>query len=184
MGLFGDVGGRTDPILNHNFVISLVDTSSPLGFLEPLGISAIFDVAVGGFSECSGLEMTMQPEEYKEGGGNGAVLKFPSRITWTPLVLKRGISVGTDLWDWFYGFVEGAGRRRDGMVTLLDDTGNANRVWFFRRGLPTKYSGPTLNATQSSVAVESIEITHEGLYQVPGVGPVELGVGALAGSIG
>lgn len=184
MALFGNPGLRVNPVLGHNFAISLVDSSSPLALASTVGLSAIFDVAVGGFSECSGLEMTMQAEEYKEGGRNGAVLKFPSRVTWTPLTLKRGVAIGTDLWDWFYGFVEGSGRRRDGVITLLDERGGANRVWFFRRGLPTKYTGPSLNAAQNNVALEAIEITHEGLYQVPGIGPIVAGVGSLAGMVG
>jgi phage tail-like protein len=70
------------------------------------------------------------------------------------------------------------------VITLLDGTGRANRAWFFRRGLPTKYTGPALNATQNNVAIESIEIAHEGLYQVPGIGPVVAGIGALAGLVG
>ena len=74
--------------LNHNFVVTLVDSSSPLaGRREPRDCSLAGDA---GFSECAGLEMSMQPEEYKEGGRNGAVLKFPNRVTWTNLTLKRG----------------------------------------------------------------------------------------------
>jgi phage tail-like protein len=184
MSLFGNVGARVDPALNHNFLVSLVDTTTPLAFLEPFGLSFVTEVPVGGFSECSGMEMAMQAEEYKEGGRNGAVLKFPNRITWSPIVLKSGISVGTELWDWFYGFVEGKGRRRDGTITLLDEQRLPSRIWFFQRGLPTKYTGPSLNATQNNVAMEALEIAHEGLYQVPGIGPVLSGIGALAGLLG
>ncbi len=181
MALMSAVGVRADPLLNHNFVVSLVDSSSTLAFLGSAGAGAILDVAVGGFSECSGLEMSMQPEEYKEGGRNGAVLKFPSRVTWTNLTLKKGIGIGTALWDWHYGFVEGQGKRRDGIVMLLDERHRPNNIWFFRRGLPIKYSGPSLNATQNNVAIESIEIAHEGIHQVPGVGAV---AGVVAGAVG
>lgn len=179
----GDPGTRHDPLLNHNFLISLVDTSSPLAFVASFAVSAIVDVAVGGFMECAGLEMAMSAEEYKEGGRNGAVLKFPSRVTWTPLTLKRGVSTSTELWDWFFGFVEGNGRRRDGVITLMDETQSPAFIWFFRRGLPTKYSGPSLNASQSNVAIESIEIAHEGLHLIPGIGPIAAGIGTLGGLI-
>lgn len=155
---------RADPVLNHNFAISLIDTSSTLGLL---GGSEILDVAVGGFSECAGLEMSLQVEDYKEGGNNGQLLKFPTRVTWSNITLKRGIGVGTALWDWHYGFVEGKGKRRDGMIILLSDLHLPNNIWCFRRGLPVKYTGPSLNATQNNVAIESIEIAHEGIYQVP-----------------
>lgn len=158
---------RADPVLNHNFTISLIDTSSTLGLL---GGSEILDVALGGFSECTGLEMSLQVEEYKEGGNNGQLLKFPTRVTWSNITLKRGIGVGTALWDWHYGFVEGKGKRRDGVIMLLNDLRQPNNVWCFRRGLPVKYTAPPLNATQNNVAIESIEIAHEGIYQVPVVG--------------
>jgi phage tail-like protein len=155
---------RAAPVLNHNFAISLIDTSSTLGLL---GGSEILDVAVGGFSECTGLEMSLQVEDYKEGGNNGQLLKFPTRVTWSNITLKRGIGVNTALWDWHYGFVQGRGRRRDGMIILLNDLRLPNNIWCFRRGLPIKYTGPSLNATQNNVAIESLEIAHEGIYQVP-----------------
>ena len=129
-------------------------------------MSAIFDVALGGFSECSGLEMSLQIEEFREGGNNGRLLKFPTRVTWSNITLKKGVGSGTALWDWHYGFTEGKGKRRDGVIVLLNDRHLPNNIWYFRRGLPVKYTGPSLNATQSSVAIESIEIAHEGLSQV------------------
>jgi phage tail-like protein len=184
MALLSAVGVRADPLLNHNFVVSLTDSSSTLAGGGPPPSSAILDIAVGGFSECSGLEMSMQPEEYKEGGRNGAVLKFPSRVTWSNLTLKKGLGVGSALWDWHYGFVEGQGKRRDGMIMLLDESRAPATVWFFRRGLPIKYSGPSLSATQSNVAIESIEIAHEGLHQVAGIGAVDAGGGAIGGQVG
>src|SRR5215467_11081253 len=93
---------RNDPVLSYNFLISFVDSSSVL-VAELTGIGT---TVAAGFSECSGLEMTMQPEEYREGGRNDSVLKFPNRITWSNIILKRGIVADTGLWDWHYGFVE------------------------------------------------------------------------------
>jgi phage tail-like protein len=181
MALLSATGVRADPLLNHNFIVSLLDSSSTLGALAS---AAILDVAIGGFSECTGLEMSMQPEEYKEGGRNGAVLKFPSRITWANLTLKKGIGIGSALWDWHFGFVEGRGRRRDGLIILLNEQRAPGNIWFFRRALPIKYGGPPLNATQNAVAIETIEIAHEGLHQVAGVGAVGAGGGAVAGLVG
>lgn len=160
-------GRRDDPVLNHNFVISLLDSSSVSGLFGSIGLSAIFDAALGGFSECGGLEMSLQVEEFREGGNNGRVLKFPTRVTWSNITLKKGVTSGTELWDWHYSFTEGKGKRRDGVIVLLDDRQVPHNVWYFRRGLPVKYTGPALNATQSSVAIESVEIAHEGLSHVP-----------------
>jgi phage tail-like protein len=174
-----------NPLLNHNFVISLIDTTSVLSTITSITKSAIFDVAVGGFSECTGLEMAMQPDEFKEGGNNGFIHKFPTRVTWSNIVLKKGVGAGTALWDWQYGFAVGRGRRRDGVIMLLGDFQQVpNNIWHFRRGLPVKYTGPAMNATQSSVAIEAIEISHEGIYQVPFVGVGAAAIGLAAGGIG
>jgi len=177
MAFLNQTGLRLDPVLNHNFLISLIDSSSNLGSLVS---TVVFDVLAGGFMECSGLEMSMQPEEHKEGGNNGRVLKFPSRVTWTNLTLKKGIAASTSLWDWHYGFVEGKGKRRDGVIILQSDLHVPNNIWSFRRGLPVKYSGPAMNATQNTVAIETIEIAHEGIYQVPLVGLGSAGLTAIA----
>ncbi|HEY7509127.1 MAG TPA: phage tail protein [Vicinamibacteria bacterium] len=175
---------RSDPLLNHNFIVSLLDTSSPLATLGSAALSAVLDVALGGFSECSGLEMSMTPEDYKEGGNNGTVLKFPTRVAWGNITLKKGLGTSTALWDWHYGFVVGRGKRRDGLVVLLTELHVPNSIWFFRRGLPVKYSAPALNATQNGVAIESIEIAHEGIFQVPFVGAASGIAGAATGAAG
>jgi phage tail-like protein len=117
----------------------------------------------GGFSECTGLEIGLDAEEYKEGGNNGKSLRFPSRVKWTNIKLKRGLALSDDLWLWHYGFVEGTVARRDGVVTLLDEQLNPVKVWAFKRGLPVRWTGPSLNAMQSQVAIEELEIAHEGL---------------------
>ncbi len=186
MGLLGGVletatGIRLDPILNHNFVISLIDTSSTLAIVKSVALSAIFDVALGGFNECTGLEMSLKVEEYNEGGNNGTVLKFPTRVTWSNITLKKGVGAMTGLWDWHFGFTNGTGKRRDGIIALLNDLHLPNNIWYFRRGLPVKYTGPAMNAQQNNVAIEAIEIAHEGIYQVPFVG---LGAAAVSGVVG
>ena len=98
------------------------------------------------------------------------MLKFASRATWANVTLKRGVTDRTDLWDWHFSFIEGNGRRRDGVIVLLSASREPVQAWFFRRGLPVKYSGPAFNGSQSNVAIETIEIAHEGIHQVAGVG--------------
>jgi phage tail-like protein len=171
---------RSDPVLNHNFVVSLIDTSSALDAALSIGMSALFDVALGGFTECSGLEMSMKTEDYKEGGDNGGMRRFANRVDWTNITLKKGVGVGTALWDWHHGFATGTGKRRDGMIALLNSQHMPAAVWLFTRGLPVKYTGPAMNATQNSVAIETIEIAHEGVFQVPFAGTVG---GALTAAI-
>ena len=115
-------GIRLDPPLNHNFLVMIVDTSSPGAFLASAAISLAGDVLFGGFSECSGLDMTMQSEKLHEGGLNNTEHRFPGRITWDNLVLKRGVSrISQSGWDWLYDFGEGKVKRKDGLIVLMDD---------------------------------------------------------------
>ncbi len=174
----GAVGVRADPVMGYNFLVSLLDTSSALalGALK----SAINDVVVGGFTECSGLEMSLDVEEYREGGRNSEALQFPTRVKWSKITLKKGLGASTALWDWHYGFVQGTGKRRDGLIVLMNDLHVPHNIWYFRRGLPTRYAGPALNAGQSAVAIESIEIAHEGIYQLPGTSLGATAVSATA----
>jgi phage tail-like protein len=152
-------GIRIDPVPGFNFYISLIDSSSTLA----LATSAVSAFVGGGFSECSGLDATLQVEEYMEGGENRYAHKFPSRMTYGNISLKHGITFAEDLWNWHAAYTSGTGKRRDGVITLLDEMQLPIKTWVFKRGLPLKWTGPTLNASQSAIAIESLEIMHEGL---------------------
>ena len=149
----------TNPVGGWNFTVSLLDSASIAGAV----VSAISAPVSAGFSECSGLETSMTVEEYREGGRNDTVLRFPGRITWSPIRLRRGVVATPDLWRWYEAFLRGKGKRRDGVITLLDDKGGAVRVWRFHRGIPSRWTGPALHANQNAVAIEELEITHEGI---------------------
>jgi phage tail-like protein len=73
------------------------------------------------------------------------------------------IFLSDDLWTWHNDWVQGNGKRKDGLIVLLDESRSPAKVWKFKRGIPSKWVGPSLNATQSNVAIESLEIAHEGL---------------------
>jgi phage tail-like protein len=185
MAALSSLGLRADPLQGFNFLVSLIDVTSSSDLLKSAALSAVTDVALGGFSECSGLEMSMTVYDYQEGGNNGAGLRFPNPIKWGNITLKKGFGAGTELWDWHFGFVVGSGTRRNGVITLMDSQHVPSAVWYFKRGLPVKYSGPVMNATANAVAIESIEIAHEGVYQLPGVGAAgALLGGALSGDAG
>lgn len=180
MGMFG----RDNPLLGYNFRITLLEASSSLAVnVATIVLQNLTDKADGGFSECSGLEMSMDIEEYREGGNNGTVLKFPTGIKWNDITLKKGLTLGTELWEWFDGFVQGRGERKDGLITLHNEAQLPLIAWGFRRGLPIKYTGPTMNAMRSEVAVESIQIAHEGLYQIKGLGAAAGVVSAIGNAL-
>jgi phage tail-like protein len=102
--------------------------------------------------------------QVKEGGLNTHVWQLPVRASHSNITLKHGaIYAYDDLWDWHYGWVQGQGTRKDGLIVLNDNSGTPAKIWKFKRGIPVKWSGPSLNASQNSVAIESLEIAHEGL---------------------
>ena len=151
---------RIDPLGAFNFYITLIDSSNLAGTI----LTAVLGYAVAGFSECSGLEATVEVQDYREGGVNGYVHKFATRATYSNLVLKHGvIYLYDDLWNWHYSWVQGAGTRKDGLIVLLNESRQPAKIWKFKRGIPMKWVGPSLNAAQSTVAVESLDIAHEGL---------------------
>lgn len=137
----------------------------------PSGPSAL---GTGGFSECSGLEVEMEVTEYQEGGHNDAVVQRAGRAKYPKLVLKRGMLVGsgqqvvTELWTWIQDTVAGNRplRRYDGFVQVLGLDAAPVATWRFRRALPAKMSGPQLNAKTGEVAIEELQLAHEGLWLV------------------
>jgi phage tail-like protein len=79
------------------------------------------------------------------------------------IVLKRGFTDGTELWDWRKLVLDGRTERRSGAIVLLNEAREAAIRWNFQSGWPRKLEGPTLNAKTSDVAIETLEIAHEGL---------------------
>lgn len=119
------------------------------------------------FSECTGLSLEVTTEDYHEGGENRFVHKLPTVPQPPNLVLKRGMTEGTDLWDWFAAFPElGTVEPKDGEVllqNLADGRRETVRAWSFTGGYPVKWTGPDLNAQSPGVAFETIEIVHRGI---------------------
>lgn len=125
----------------------------------------------GAFQECSGLDLEMDVAEYVEGGRNNGVIQRAGRAKVTRIVLRRGMlhpaagRVDGDLWRWFQDVVDGVRplRRYDGTIAVLDEAEQPVAVWTFTRGLPAKVVGPQLNARTGEVAIEELQIAHEGL---------------------
>jgi phage tail-like protein len=176
---------RVDPLLAYNFRINLLDsTSSGAAAVTSIALTPLVVNPLAGFSECTGLEMTLETEDYEEGGNNGTVLKFPKRAKWGEITLKKGITNKTDLFDWFYGFTQGVTKRKDGVIILMNEKQEPHTVWKFRRGLPIKYVAPQLNALQSNVAIETLTIAHEGITLLGGAAGLAAAVRGAARAIG
>jgi phage tail-like protein len=125
----------------------------------------------GEFSEVSGLEMTSTPKSVKEGGRNWGEVQLPTPVTFPNLVLKRGITRETELWDW-YRFIYRTGvyaYRADCRIEVKESAPGANGEdlirmrWIARSCLPVKFKASDLSATATAVAIEELHLVHEGL---------------------
>lgn len=120
-------------------------------------------VTVAGFSECSGLTTESDHIEYRTGAEDITVRKLPGLRKYPNIVLKRGYTTATELWEWRKKVINGQTQRCSGSITLLDESRKKALEWKFREGWPCKWEGPTLNAKNNEVAIETLEICHEGL---------------------
>jgi phage tail-like protein len=119
-------------------------------------------IAVADFSEASGLESETAVIEYRSGADH-VVRKLPGLTKFGNIVLKRGVTQDAELWNWRKSVVDGQVERRNGSIVLLDDARTEVVRWNFRNGWICKWEGPAMNAKSNDVAIETIEIAHEGL---------------------
>jgi phage tail-like protein len=121
-------------------------------------------VCSAAFSECDGLEMTMDAKSIREGGNNGEVIRMAGPVSYGQLTLKRGMTANFDLWDWFEAAVSDPGLRGSAEVVIFAPDGQTERVRFvLRRCFPIKLKAPALNAKDGMVAVEEFQLAYEGL---------------------
>lgn len=142
---------RDDPYGGYNFEI-LIN-----------GVSDDGTAVKGSFAEASGLEVELQPIEYRNGAEDITVRKIPGLKKFPNIVLKRGILGDVALWNWIQEAMDGKVRRTEGSVVLLDENKQEVMRWNFARGWPCKWTGPGLNAKNNEIGMETLEICHEGL---------------------
>lgn len=114
------------------------------------------------FQEVSGLSVSLNTTDRKEGGVNGTIHKLIDHASFSNVTLKRGLCA-TDMYSWIQDAISGDVTRREVKIELLDDAGNTVKVYTLRNAIPVKWSGPALSVTQDAIATESIEFAHEGL---------------------
>ena len=121
-------------------------------------------VTKAGFQECSGLDASTDPVDYREGQEKGnTARKLTGLNKHANIVLKRGVTDDHSLWDWRKKVIDGKTDRQHGSIVLCDEAGEEKVRWNFVEGWPTKWTGPSFNATNNAVAIETLEIVHEGL---------------------
>ena len=117
------------------------------------------------FQEVTGLDA--QSEEIKYRVGNSkvySVVKMPGLIKYSNVTMKKGIFKGDNkFWEWFNQIKQNTIKRIDITISLLDEADAPAMTWTLKNAWPTKISGYELKAEGNEVAVESIEIVHEGM---------------------
>ena len=116
------------------------------------------------FSECDGLEMTMEVKTIREGGNNGRQIRLTGPLSYGQLTLKRGMTATFDLWDWFSAMLTNAALRADAEVVVFAADGTTERARFMlTRCVPLKLKAPALNAKDGIVAIEELQLAYESL---------------------
>jgi len=124
---------------------------------------------IAAFKECSGPSLEMQVFEYEEGGMNGYIRKLPGRWKVGNMTLKRGISKNDKLWKWCQDTLKAAVsgkwdlQPQNVSVVLCDAAGQPVMSWEFSGAYPVKWTAPTFKADENAVAIEELELAHEGL---------------------
>lgn len=139
---------RNDPFGNYNFLVE------------------IDGIARAAFHEVSGFDSTVDVIEHREGGDNITPRKLPGQARYGNIVLKWGLSIDVDLVRWHQAVVEGDVQRKNGSIVLLDRSGQERARWNFINAWPAKWTGASLNAEGNDIAIETLELAHEGLKRV------------------
>lgn len=123
-------------------------------------------ITLAGFMECFGLESETDVIEYREGIEPGTMRKLPGLTHYSNIVLKRGVTLSMELYNWRKTVIENRTERKHGAIVLMDDRRNDVARWVFKDGWPCRMSGPDLDSMTSEVAIEELEICHEGLARL------------------
>jgi len=124
-----------------------------------------WDSAVMSFQEVSGLDVEAQPIEYRHGDSpEFSTIKMPGIKKTGNVIMKKGVFKSDNkFWDWFNQIKMNTIKRVPVTISLLDETGAPTMVWTLANAWPTKIQATDMKSDGNEVAVESIEIAHEGL---------------------
>ena len=137
---------RNDPYLNFNFRVEID------------GLEA------AGFSEVQIPEGRIEAIAYREGTDpSSAARLLPGRVEWEPVVLRRGFAGDASLFEWWNELVQGNLSRKNVAIVLLDEQQRDVARWLVRRAWPSKLVGPNLRGLGNEVAIETLELSHEGI---------------------
>lgn len=129
----------------------------------------IDSITEGIFKEVSGLDSETEVIEHRATGpkGNIVVHKIPGALKWPNIVMRRGVTDDKKLHDWRKKIEEGQieANRKNGTITLYAPDGKVVAKYTFTKGWPCKFKGPALDSSKNEIAIEELEIAHEGLQR-------------------
>jgi phage tail-like protein len=141
-----ETGARVDPYRNFNFLVELDG------------------IAQASFTECSAFGADTEVVETREGGDNTTVRKLPGKTTYADITLRWGLTTSDELWRWREQVLTGVIVRKNGSIVIYDLDNKQEVVrWNFVNAWPTRWEGPSFNATGAEVAVETLVLAHEGI---------------------
>ena len=115
------------------------------------------------FKSVSGLKYETESIPVREGGVNDTTFMLVGATKWSPIVLKNGFTGSSDLLKWREEWLQGKMTRQDGVIIQLDTALQPKAKWKFTRGWPTKWEISEFDASKSELAIETLEIAHEGI---------------------
>jgi phage tail-like protein len=137
----------TDPFASQNFHV------------EVQGIK------VAGFSECTGLNAETNVIEYREGKDDIVPRKLPGLSKFGNVTLKAGLTTDTTIWDWHKNVMDGNINRYNVSIIVLDESRKEQVRYNLTSAWPSKYTAPDLKANANEIAIEALELTHEGMQR-------------------
>ncbi len=141
-------GERQDPYRQFRFRIEGIDQAA--------------------FSECTFADTTTDPVEYREGDEDPRFRKLSGLTKYGNITLKWGITDNKVLYDWRRRVIEhGAeGERKTVSIILIDEAGKDKLRWDIERAWPSKYDPPDFSGKGNEVAIETLELVHEGFKRI------------------
>lgn len=135
---------RVDPFRGFRFLIEIEGLTS------------------AGFQRVKGIQREVKHESFREGGVNEYEHKLFSQVSYPVVVLERGLA-SDDVWQWALDASEGRVERKTVWIRLQNEAGEKAWAWQLDWAVPVKWSCSDLDAGQSQVVMESLELAHHGL---------------------
>ncbi|WP_276358389.1 phage tail protein [Cohnella caldifontis] len=138
-------GERNDPYRNFRFRVEIEGLQQ------------------AGFSEVSGFDASFDVVQYREGNEVITPRKLPGLARYGNITLKSGATESMELYEWIQDCVQGTVERKTVTIIAIDEEGNDVATWQVIEAWPTRYTAPSFNGQGAEVAIELLELAHEGM---------------------